>query len=362
MGTTYHPSTFEDVQAAVRECARLVLRGGGTKPALCTPSGDAEILDLSGLCGVVEYDPGEYTFTALAGTRVATVQTLLAAHGQYLPFDPPMAAQGATLGGTVAAGLSGPGRYHYGGVRDFILGVRFVDGNGQVVRGGGKVVKNSAGFDLPKLMAGSLGQFGALVELTFKVFPQAAAFTTVQQRCPTVEAAVEALYRVYTARLDIDSLDLVPGADGSANVWVRLGGLPAALPARAGHIRALLGGGDVLDGADESPMWNDAREFGWVSPGWSLVKVPITPRRITELEAALASIQAMGRYSGGGNVAWIATSAPVQAFDRLLSSLELPGLVILGPPGLARIGARTGQAFERRVKAVFDPAGRLPSF
>ena len=104
---------------------------------------------------------------------------MLAEHGQYLPFDPPLAAAGATLGGTVAAGLSGPGRYRYGGVRDFVLGVRFVDGMGNLVRGGGKVVKNAAGFDFPKLMVGSLGRLGVLAELSFKVFPQPPAFATL---------------------------------------------------------------------------------------------------------------------------------------------------------------------------------------
>jgi glycolate oxidase FAD binding subunit len=290
------------------------------------------------------------------------VQAQLASHGQYLPFDPPLVERGATLGGTVAAGLSGPGRYRYGGVRDFILGVRFVDGHGQLVRGGGKVVKNAAGFDIPKLMVGSLGQFGVLVELTFKVFPRAAAFTTVQQRYSALGDAVAALNRTYTARLDVDALDLVPDSDGAATLWVRLGGLPDALPARAERIRSLLDGGEVMVGADEASVWHAAREFAWVPPGWALVKVPVTPKRITALEEVLGSIHASRRYSGGGNVAWVATPVSIPVIDRMLLPLGLSGLVVFGPPGMVRIGARNGQAFEQRVKAVFDPAGRLPSF
>src|SRR5574337_979115 len=123
------PASIADLQAAVRDHVRLLPRGGGTKPALSTPAEGVESLDLSSLSGVIEYNPGEYTFTALAGTRVSDVQGMLAEHGQYLPFDPPLVERGATLGGTVAAGLSGPGRYRYGGVRDFILGVRLVDGS-----------------------------------------------------------------------------------------------------------------------------------------------------------------------------------------------------------------------------------------
>ena len=351
--------TIEDVQAAVRASARLLPRGGGTKPALSTPGEGVQTLDLSGLSGMVEYNPGEYTFTALAGTRVAAVQALLDSHGQCLPFDPPLAERGATLGGTVASGLSGPGRYRYGGVRDFILGARFVDGGGQLVRGGSKVVKNSAGFDFPKLMVGSLGQLGVLVELTFKVFPKAEAHTTIEYRCPTSESAVEALYRVYTARLDVDTLDLSPGAGGPATVWIRLGGLPDALPARAERMRALIGGGDVLVGADEAAVWRDAREFAWAPPGWSLVKIPATPRRITDLEAALDSRQTTRRYSAGGHVAWVAAQESTQALDEVLSKLGLAGLIVFGPPGRVRIGLRSGQAFENRVKEVFDPAGRF---
>ena len=344
---------IEDVQAAVREHARLHVRGGGTKPALSTPLDGVTTLDLTGLSGVLEYNPGEFTFTALAGTRLTEVQALLASHGQYLPFDPPLAGQGATLGGTVAAGLSGPGRYRYGGVRDFILGVRWVDGNGDLVRGGGKVVKNAAGFDIPKLMVGSLGQLGVLVELTFKVFPKSLAYTTIHRHCAEVAEAVQALYRLYTARLDVDALDLAPNADGSAGVWVRLGGLPEALPARAERIRSLLDGGEVVTGEGEDTLWQAARDFAWVPSGWALVKVPLTPKRIVPVETWQAA--SLRRYSSGGNVAWIATADSIQTLDEGLSSRGLSGLVVFGPPGRARIGARTGEAFEQRVKTVFDP-------
>lgn len=356
---TAQPFTFDDVQAIVRDSTGLLPRGGGTKPALSTPVDGATVLDLSSLSGVVEYNPGEYTFTALAGTRIAAVQALLESHGQYLPFDPPLAERGATLGGTVAAGLSGPGRYRYGGVRDFILGLRLVAGDGQLVRGGAKVVKNSAGFDIPKLMVGSLGQFGVLVELTFKVFPKAAAHCTVQLRCPLLDAAVQALSRVYVARLDVESLDLAPNTDGMTTLYIRLGGLPEALSARADRICALLEGGEVIDGTDELALWHGAREFSWVPSGWTLVKAPLTPGRIVELETGLGKIQTIRRYSSGGNVAWVAAPGSPQRLDGVFTSLGLSGLVLFGPPGQPRIGVRTGEAMERRVKTVFDPQGRF---
>jgi glycolate oxidase FAD binding subunit len=338
-----------------------VVRGGGTKTALCAPAGDATELDLTGLSGVLEYEPGEFTFTALAGTRIATVVSLLAEHGQYLPFDPPFVERGATLGGTVAAGLSGSGRYRFGGVRDFILGVRFIDGKGELVRGGGKVVKNAAGFDLPKLMVGSLGQYGVLAEFSFKVFPRPEAYLSLRATFPNVATALSPMQSVYTAPVDVDALDLVAG-EGKAELWVRLGGLSSVLAARAERIGALLGGAQVLAGPGEEAIWRDVREMAWVPAGWSLVKVPLSPVRLSSFEAALAGGSALRRYSAGGNVAWVATAAEqLPGFEAILSAQGLAGLLVFGPPGRPLLGQCIGEAFARRVKAALDPDGRFIS-
>ncbi len=155
---------IEEVQEVVRGAEpgmRLLPVAGGTKPALSSSSrADVQRLDVSELTGVLEYDPAELTLTALAATPLVEVQTALAEHGQHLPFDPPLAEAGATLGGVVATGAAGAGAWRNGGVRDFVIGVRFVDGTGRLITGGGKVVKNAAGFDLPKLMVGSIGRLG----------------------------------------------------------------------------------------------------------------------------------------------------------------------------------------------------------
>ncbi len=352
------PASVEEVQAAVRAQTRLLPRGGGTKPALSTPAGDVVSIDVSGISGIVEYEPGEFTFTARAGTRVIDVMGLLDQHGQYLPFDPLLAERGATLGGTVGSGASGPGRYRYGGVRDFLLGVRFVNSEGEIVRGGGKVVKNAAGFDIPKLMVGSLGQLGLLVELSFKVFPRPEAYASLRLEYTALDDALQALHRLYGSQLDIDALDL-EAAQSGATLWVRLGGLASAMPARLDRLRALLGGGEVVKGPDEASLWRSVRELEWVAAGWSLIKVPLTPRRIPQLEQSLAGGLAIRRYSGGGQVAWIASPEPPQSFDALLSSQGLSGLVLLGPPGQPRLGVRVGDTFARRVKQALDPARRF---
>jgi glycolate oxidase FAD binding subunit len=360
------PASIAEVQAAVRDApaaSRILARGGGTKTALSTAADGVTLLDLSGLTGMVEYEPGEFTFTALAGTRISEIAATLAGHGQYLPFDPPLVEAGATLGGTVAAGLSGPGRYRYGGVRDFILGERHVDGGGQVIHSGGKVVKNAAGFDIPKLMAGSLGSLGVLVELTFKVFPRPEAYATLRANYPSLDEAMAALYRLTGSQMDLHALDLAPGPEG-ATLWVRLSGLAAALPDRLARLRGLTGGGEVLAEADDFALWRDAVEFVWVQAGWSLVKVPVTPGRIAGLEAELARSETgqslfVRRYSAGGQVAWIAMPGPLDVLDGTLTALGLSGLVMLGQPGRPRLGARTGETFEQRVKAALDPQGRF---
>jgi glycolate oxidase FAD binding subunit len=244
-------------------------------------------VELGGLSGILEYQPEEYTFTALAGTPLTEVNQALAEHGQYLPFDPVLVESGATLGGTVASGLSGPGRYRFGGVRDFLLAIQFIDGEGQAVRGGGKVVKNSAGFDLPKLMVGSLGVYGALTELTMKVFPRPEAYVTVQADFPSLAEALDCLTRLSRAPFDLFALDLVPQPSG-AWLQARLGGDPGLFAQRAGRLQELLGGGEPLTGPEEAELWRQAREFHWLAPGAALVKVPITPGLLVSLETKLA--------------------------------------------------------------------------
>ncbi len=355
--TLLTPTTIADVQAAVRDSVHVLPRGNGTKTALSSAADGVTPLDLAGLSGVIEYQPGEFTFTALAGTRVTEIAAVLAEHGQYLPFDPLLAETGATLGGTVAAGANGPGRYRYGGLRDFILGMRYVDGEGQLVYAGGKVVKNAAGFDIPKLMVGSLGQFGAIVEMTFKVFPRPEAHATLRLDCASVAEGVAAIIKLSAQPLDLHAVDLEPTSAGAA-LWVRLGGLADALPARIERLRGLLGGGKRVADGQEASLWDDARELAWIPAGWSLVKVPVTPKKIASLETGLASLTNRRRYSVAGQATWIATPELAQ-LDTILSAAGLSGLALLGAANQVRLGLRPGDPFERRVKQALDPAGRF---
>ena len=451
----HHCYHVNHVVEIVRSAPRVRVRGGGSKPALSSfglranaqtaavasgrthPSADdALLLDLSALRGVVDYQADEYTFTARAGAPLADIAAMLAEKGQYLPFDPidlfaaattpsarrPLAARGATLGGTVAAGLSGPGRYRYGGIRDFLIGIRFIDGQGEEVRGGGAVVKNAAGFDFPKLFVGSLGRLGILTELTFKVFPQPPAFATVAAEFDALADLLAALPALTRAPIDLHALDFAPAEDGWT-LWARIGGLPAALPQRSSGLRQVLVSASpirpsasaqqmrspqaerpprrlhlLLDQEDDA-FWRQARAIAWLPDGFGLVKVPLTPKRIPALEEALGPHAAPARrYSVGGNLLWLGwpdADAPpcspassqvtgeregkLPDLHNLLLGLNLQGLQLIGqapPPSQSRsysgaeahstnragvplLGKPLQNAFLQRIAAALDPAGKF---
>jgi glycolate oxidase FAD binding subunit len=354
-----------DVQEAVREGGPLLPVGGGTKPATHPePGGEVRALDVSGLAGIVDYDPAELTFTARPGTPLAAIDEMLGAHGQHLPFDPPRLGAGATLGGAVAAGVTGPGGFA-AGIRDFVIGVRFVDGTGRLAAGGGKVVKNAAGFDLPKLMVGSLGRLGVFVELSLKVFPRPEATATARFPGRGLAEGLGAIAELARGPVPPVALDLDP--DGT--VTARIAGAADLIEQRAArlasscslspayrHKEQPAGDGDELD----ADYWEAARRFAWVGPDARLVVVPISPRKVLALDAELGRREVDGRYGLGANVAWLAwpAASPLAELSDLLAAQALSGVALTGGP-LAEplLGAATGGGFGRRVARALDPSG-----
>jgi glycolate oxidase FAD binding subunit len=350
------PTSVAALAAIVPAHARLTVRGGGTKQALSRAVPETPAVDLSALAGFVEHTPEECTFTALAGTRIAEIERVLAAHGQYLPFDPPLAAAGATLGGTVAAGLNGSCRYRFGGIRDFIIGARIVDGRGRVTQSGGKVVKNAAGFLLHQALVGSCGTLGILAELTFKVFPAAEAHATIRVDSADLGSAAAVVAQVQRAGFDFEAIDLEP----PATVWLRLGGFQEALPTRVATLRSGLGRGThVMGEEDEQGVWRNAREFAWAPSGWPLVRVPITLPVLPSLDETLGRYGALRRYSVAGNLALISWNDSLDTLADVLRDMRLVGQVLLGPGGRRFIGALVPNAFEERLRGVMDPDRRF---
>lgn len=348
------PTTVSELQDFVRGHSRLSPSGGRTKSALHINGNGVTKVELSGISGIIEYDPSEYTFTALAGTTLEELRQALSENGQYLPFDPLLTEQGATIGGTVASGMSGPGRYRYGGIRDFIIGVQYIDGHGNLIRSGGKVVKNAAGFDLSKLMVGSLGRYGALIECSFKVFPRPKIFTTLQVAFDSLEGTLEKLVEVTKLPLDIFAVELIPHPDRYLLV-TRLGGIAENMAARIDRLKSVLGDGEIIEAEEEAQMWRYFTEFNWVPSSNVLIKIPLTPKHVLELEKSLSDPFVKRHYSVGCNVAWVSWQRPIDELDGRLSKIGLSGLVITGLVANPRLGVKRHNSLSMKVKEALDP-------
>ena len=353
------PSSPAEICDAVRSHPRVLAVGARTKPRLSQCDESVALISTRRLSGIVEYDPGEFTFTALAGTPLREIRDALAARGQYLPFDPPLVESGATIGGTVAAGLSGPGRFRYGGLRDFILAVQFADGTGQLLRGGAKVVKNAAGFDIPKFLTGSCGRFGVLTEVTFKVFPEPQSRLTLRIPCATAADAAGRIAQGASSRWELDALDYLRDA---SCLCARLGGPAEANAELAGEIQRTWPDTTILDDAEANAMWSDLREFAWAHAAGVLAKIPITLAALDRVAVAASKITgARAHFSAAGNVAYVSfpSSDLLPPFDAELRAFGLSGIVLRGSAAPMRIGISCVPAIVEAVRAVFDPERRF---
>ena len=362
------PTTANELCDAIRAHSRVLAIGARTKPRLSAVGDDVALISTLGLSGIIAYDPGEFTFTALAGTPLREIRAALAERGQHLPFDPPLVESGATIGGTVAAGLSGPGRFRYGGVRDFILAVQFADGTGQLLRGGAKVVKNAAGFDIPKFLVGSCGRFGVITEVTFKVFPTPQSWLTLRIPCADVTEAAARIAQGASSRWELDALELRIADCGlriERCLLARLGGPADANAALAEEIKNTWPGATILADADADSVWSGLREFAWAHADGVLAKIPMTLAALAPLAGVVARLPgARGHFSAGGNVAFVSLPTAEQAapLDTELRTLGLSALVLRGIGAHARLGISHESAVAENVRAVFDPARRFPPF
>ena len=252
----------ERIRAAAASGTALRIRGGGTRD-FYGQALQGELLDTRAYAGVTSYEPSELVVTARAGTPLAELETLLEQHGQCLPFEPPhfaddaegAAAGHATVGGMVAAGLSGPARASVGCVRDYVLGASMVSGRGEALTFGGQVMKNVAGYDVSRVLTGSLGTLGLITEVSLKVLPVAPAQASLRFEMNQA-AALKALNEWGGQPLPLNASCWLPksGAAGAGHLTVRLRGAVAAVQAACMKM-----GGERLDEVAASQQWQALR-------------------------------------------------------------------------------------------------------
>lgn len=339
--------TLDDIVQAVRTAhdshTPLRIRGAGSKDFYGGML-SGQVLDVAAYRGIVAYEPTELYITARCGTPLAEIEAALAEKGQMLACEPPRFS-GATVGGCVAAGLSGPRRQQAGAVRDFVLGVKLVDGTGQVLNFGGQVMKNVAGYDVSRLLAGSLGTLGVLAEVTLKVLPKPVAERTLVFALEAADA-VTRLNQWGGQPLPISASFWHDG-----KLWLRLSGARAAVEAAVGKL-----GGSVV--ADADSLWQSVREQTHPAFAGSILWRLALPS--TAGDPGLDGLRAI---EWGGAVRWYAGE---QAAVRGAAS-RLGGHAVLyrAPESLrCREDAFAPLspallALHRRLKKAFDPRGIL---
>ncbi|HEX3701513.1 MAG TPA: glycolate oxidase subunit GlcE [Phenylobacterium sp.] len=375
---TVEAASPDEVLEVVAEAAaakrRIEVVGGGTKRGVGRVARPDLLLSLASLDAVLDYAPEELTLTARPGAKLKDLEKLVASQGQMLPFEPPKLAKllGAkaepTLGGVLAANLSGPRRVRAGAARDHLLGFSAVNGRGEAFKAGGKVVKNVTGYDLSKLIAGSWGTLAVLTEVTIKVLPRPKTELTLMLFGLDDRRAVEAMAAALNAPVEVSGAAHLPAGVAAlsplkaemAVTAVRLEGFAASVQARGEALVAALNGFgrfEQLDGAHSRQFWAQVREVeAFVKdprPLWRVSVPPTAGWRIGE---------AMGEalYDWGGGLAWLPShdAAGVRAAARAAGGHaqlwrgEAPG------PAFTPLEGPLG-ALSERVKAAFDPDGIL---
>lgn len=386
------PHTETDVVNLVRTAARskltLEIRGVGTKAAFGCPVDASEILTTSELKGITAYNPAEMVMTAKAGTPLAAVQAAAAGQRQGLAFEPAdwralMGSEGEpTVGGTFACNLSGPRRFQAGAARDHLLGVRFVNGLGETIQAGGRVMKNVTGLDLPKLMAGSHGTLGIMTELTFKVLPLPETATTIVLSGLDEAAATEAMARAMALTVEVSGAAHLPescvrsflgGAlpSGPATV-LRLEGLGFSVEERAGKLAAVFEGVAAvtrLPASETTRLWREIRDVhpfaadGTDRPVWRISTQPAMGHRI--LSALRMETGVDGYLDWQGGLLWLRLEADAEA-DLIRGLVRQAGghATLVRASEEARRGVPVFQpeapavaALSARIREKFDPSG-----
>jgi glycolate oxidase FAD binding subunit len=326
MTAVSEPTTEAELAAAVSEARAaqmpLAVEGRGTKSGIGRPAQAEATLSTVKLSGITLYEPSELVIGAKAGTPLAEIEAALAEKGQMLPFEPidyrPILAGsgGPTIGGVAAGNLSGPRRIATGACRDSLIGVRFVNGRGEIVKNGGRVMKNVTGLDLVKLMAGSWGTLGVMSEVIFKILPVAETNATLLLHGLDDARAVEALAAGLGSPFEVTGAAHLPaGIDRVPTTLLRIEGFAPSIAYRKERLRALLkpfGAADVLEGEAAADLWRRVRDAAFLAEprDKAVWRVSIAPSKAPSFVERLQALRDFRRfYDWGGGLVWIATEA-----------------------------------------------------
>jgi len=357
----------EIIAAAAAAGGRLELRGGGSKSDIGAPR-QVTVVEMTGFSGVIDYDPAELVLTVAAGTPLAEVEALVLGQGQMLAFEPfdhgPIFGRppgAATIGGVVAAGVSGSRRVSRGAARDHLLGFKAVSGRGEAFVGGAKVVKNVTGYDLPKLMTGGWGRLAALTEVTLKVLPRPEVVLTLALDGLEPRAAQAAMSKAMGSQADLAAAAHAPGFTA-----FRLEGFGPSVTARRGALEALLAGAGslrALPDAEAATFWRGLRELDALGDDRPLWRVSTPPSRACEIVETLAPLGARWLMDWAGGLVWLAFDGEPAAVRQAAETGGGHAMLVRAPESLrAQVPALHPQpsgvrALEARVRRAFDPSG-----
>ena len=325
----------QQVAEAAEAGTAVRIRGAGTRGFLGRPV-DGQTLDVSGHRGIVNYEPTELVMTARAGTPLDELEATLTEQGQMMPFEPPRFGPGATLGGAIATGLSGPRRPWAGAARDLVLGTRLINGRGEHIRFGGEVMKNVAGYDLSRPMAGSFGTLGILLDVSLKLLPRPAAEATRALEVPMTET-----YR-RVASLQAEGAPISGAAHDGNRLYLRVSGAESAV--RQAEARL---GGEPL--SDPARFWLDLKEHDapffteGENPLWRVALPPA---------AELPELSGAYWLDWGGQQLWVRTALADATVRERVAALG-------GHATRFRGGDRTGEVFHPLEPGVAALHGRL---
>ena len=346
-----YPTSITELAATVRATPRMLAVGARTKPALSDV--DRPLVSLRHLSGITAYEPAEFVLTALAGTPLREIVDTLAASGQCLAFDPPLVDAGATIGGTVAANLNGPGSFGRGRIRDAVLGVTFIDGTGEILTVGSRVVKNVAGFDVPKFLVGSCGRYGVLAEITLKVVPQPGATVTHAIPFADTDALLALLPQLANAPTLPDAVDIDVT---HRRLLIRHSG-PAAALEQLTQALLDLPAARRLDDTDATATWRRIRE-----PAATFASKIVIPQ--SALQPLLAAVNSragnhqLHLHAAAGH-GWLFSSEYDSGLFDELFSLGMLQQKIHGPATSPPSNDAEVAALENAVARVFDPQSRF---